>query len=250
MSKYRIPHPSHIPLRLWILAFWSAIVGRRRSPCTDGAIVWRSLTPSPVMLGTSNVPASGPFLVCANHYNGPGVWVGLASGLLSYTLDVAAPGNRVRNVGVASYRNVRIFGRLPFPSTWTEPIFERFYAVYDVIRMPNDSKGALARGAAVRSVVRALRTGAVVIMFPEGGNVENFAMRKLQPGIGGLAMLVSRSQIPVLPAAVYSDGNRFVVSVGPAFSLSTSDTADQVEDRLGHAIAQLLPNASRGVYAP
>ncbi len=249
MSKYRIPTPSHIPWSLWFKVIAAAVLRRRRSPAADGATLSKSLSSLPITLGGSNLPPQGPFVICANHYNGPGIWVGLGAALLAWAVDSARPGIRIRGVGVASYRRVRLFGLIPIPSHITEFVFERFYAVYDVIRMPNESRGVDSRAAAVRAILRALKAGDVVVLFPEGRNVENFAMRRIQPGIGSLGALVSRSNIPVVPSAIFRTGGRFTVSFAKPLEMTGNLTANQIEDALGHHIAQLLPDDSRGAYA-
>lgn len=249
MSKYRIPSPSYIPLPVWLRTLWACLFLLHRSPAEDGSAVWHSLRPCPVVLGSRLLPERGPFVVCANHYNGPGVWVGLTAALLCSALGSAVPGINLRGVGVASYENPRLFGRIPIPSALTEIVFRRFYAVYGAIRMPNGAKGAQSRSSAVRAILRALKAGEVVLLFPEGRNVENFAMRRLQPGIGALATLVSRSDIPIVPTAVYRVGDCFTISFAKALEFDDSETPEQVEERLGYRIAKLLPETSRGVYA-
>jgi len=131
----------------------------------------------------------------------------------------------------------------------TEVIFERFYAVYDVIRMPNQSKGPRARSAAVRSILKALKSGEGVLLFPEGRNVDNVGMRRVQSGIGSLAILVSRSDVPIVPAAVYHDDDRFIVSFARPLEMTEAQSPEQVEDGLGRRIAELLPSQARGAYA-
>jgi lauroyl/myristoyl acyltransferase len=74
-------------------------------------------------------------------------------------------------------------------------------------------------------------------------------MRKVQPGIGSLAILASRSEVPVVPAAVYRAGGRFTISFACPLDINEDQTPEQLEDQLGRRIAEMLPAHARGAYA-
>jgi len=245
----RISAPSYIPAPVWIHVVRAAILGRCRLPQADGEQVLQELHPSPTIGGLEHLPESGPCLVVANHFNGPGVWVGLPAALLSAVIGRARPDATVRGVGVAAYHDARLWGIVPIPEWLTEAIFCRFYAVYGIIRMPNMPAGAQRRSTAARAVLKALSRGDVVLLFPEGGNVSQFIMRRIQIGVGNLVALAGRAGVPIVPGAVTVDADgRFCVCLGPAITTG-GRSGRELEDAIGAHIAEMLPPELRGPYA-
>src|SRR5947209_8732914 len=59
----------------------------RRSMLVDCAYLVSRLEPAPVIEGADLVPASGPLVIAANHYQRPGLWIGWAGAVV--TLAVA-----------------------------------------------------------------------------------------------------------------------------------------------------------------
>lgn len=247
MSKYNVAGPSRIPLSVWAKAVLAAAFGFRRSPHREGRDIWNSLRPRGNISGLEHLPANRPFVVVANHFNGPGIWVGLAGGLLAYALGDAVPGATVTGVGVASYRNFKL-GPLPVSSKVTEFVFGRFYRVYGVIRMPNVGEGAFARSGGVRVILRALKRGDIVVLFPEGRNVTNFVMRPIEPGVGDLLRLAVKAGAAIIPAAIWRDNDAFSVAFGPPIPIEPDTRRDEAEALTGNHIAQMLPPAFRGEY--
>jgi 1-acyl-sn-glycerol-3-phosphate acyltransferase len=249
MSKYTLKGPSRIPVSVWIAVFAAAIIGRRRSPWQDGERVWRSIEPPVTLSGEDRLPVHGPYIVIVNHLNGPGIWVGLSAALVAGVIGRATPAVAIRGVGVSAYRSFKLWRRIPIPDSFTEALFRRFYAVYDIIRMPHVSEGAGARSGSVRRILGALKRGHVVILFPEGGNVSDFRMRPIQPGVGDLLRLAVKSGASVLPVAVAPAGRTFSISIGePIVIVSQWDRA-KVEAVTGRAIADMLPVELRGPFA-
>jgi hypothetical protein len=249
MVKFTLSAPSRIPLRLWLAAVVATAIGQRRSPWRDGTTLWHSLKPEPVVLGTEYIPTAGPLLVVANHYNGPGIWVGLAGALLAKVVGDARPHVPIRGIGVAAYENFRLFGWLPVPDVVTRVLFARFYRAYSMVPMARATANPMARGLAVRHIIAALRAGETVLMFPEGGNVPNFAMQPLRAGVGDFLRLVIRANVPIIPAAVFEECGRFTIAFGPPLELSPTASTMALEEQAGRAIAALLPHRFRGVYA-
>jgi hypothetical protein len=248
MSTYTLSGPSRIPLAVWAAVLAAAMTGRQRRPLTDGDAIWRAIAPPVVLSGEEWLPASGPYVVVANHLNGPGVWVGLAAGLIASVVGKATPNAAIRGVGVAAYRDFKLWSRIRVPDGLTEILFQRFYAVYDIIRMPHASEGAGARSAAVRAILAALRHGHVVILFPEGGNVSNFRMRPIQPGVGDLLRLAARTGAPIVPIAVAPLATTFELRVGKPLAVQQDANRDDIEEATGRAIANMMPADLRGPY--
>ncbi|HZT95686.1 MAG TPA: 1-acyl-sn-glycerol-3-phosphate acyltransferase [Chloroflexota bacterium] len=248
MSKYTVHGPSGIPLAIWLSAVAAALLGRTRSASADGDAIWSSLPRSPRIVDAHHIPAHGPLIVCCNHYNGPGVWVGLPAALMIRALTLARSQSDIDTVGVSAYDNFRLLG-IPIPRGLTAFVFARFYRVYQVIAMPNARAGAAPRAAAVRMVIGALKRGRVVILFPEGGNVRNFVMRPVSPGVGSLLLLAARLGATIIPAGIYRDaGGAYCMTFGVPLHLKKT-TPEAVELQVGSAIAGLLPPALRGPHA-
>jgi cytidylate kinase len=125
------------------------------------------------------------------------------------------------------------------------------------------------RGAADRKLldelVRRLRAGYPVMMDPEGRRSHAAGMQDARPGV---AYLAARAGVPVVPVGItgaeaataawrrYRRG-RLTMKIGKPFILPPVDLRSPTRkealrantDRIMHAIAELLPEAYRGIYA-
>jgi len=247
MSNYTFLQPSRIQPAVWGAVLWAALLGRKRSPREDGLAVRSGLRPAVSVAGRENLPASGPYVVVANHLNGPGVWVGVAAALIAAGIGDRSPDAVIRGVGVAAYRDFKI-GFLPVPDGVTDFLFGRFYEVYGIIRMPRVTEGASARSGAVRAILSALRQGHIVLLFPEGRNVDNFRMRLFQPGVGDLIRLAGKAGAPAIPVAVAPVDGTFSVTFLPAMVVEPLASRERIEAEMGKIIAAALPVELRGAY--
>ena len=121
--------------------------------------------------GIEHLPASGPFIVAANHHNY----------LDGVVLGVALPRP------IAFVVMPRVFNASPL-----HPAFHRRIGSIPVsLERPDPG--------AIRRVLRALESGRVIGIFPEGP----FSREgRLVPGQPGVAMIALRSGMPVVPAAI------------------------------------------------
>lgn len=247
MSNYTLRGPSRISMRVWVTVLVAALLSLNRSPARDGSAVWDAIEPPVQLTGEEHLPPTGPYIVIANHLNGPGIWVGLAAALVAHVIGAQSNSN-IRGVGIAAYRDFRLWGRIPVSDRLTEILFERFYRIYDIIRMPHAGEGPGARSGATRRILGALAKGEVVILFPEGGNVRNFVMRNVQPGVGGLLRIAFKGNIPVIPVAIAPMQDSFQISIGAPLSIMHDQRREDIELLTGRAIAAMLPGALRGPY--
>jgi 1-acyl-sn-glycerol-3-phosphate acyltransferase len=224
------------------------MLGRRWSPHVAGVAIRASIKPPVALSGEKHLPIQGPYIVVANHLNGPGVWVGLPAALIAASIGDRSPTAPIRVVGVAAYRDFQVL-QVPISPAITELVFKRFYNVFGIIRMPHITEGATRRSGAVRQILAALRAGDVVILFPEGRNVHNFVMRRFQPGVGDLIRLAAKSGVPVIPAAIAPRHGSFTVSFLPAFEVSGNANGKHIEQSLGMTVAAHLPAVLRGPFA-
>jgi len=125
--------------------------------------------------------------------------------------------------------------------------------------------------AALRRAETALNSGGVICMFPEGTRSKDGGMIPGQPGATFVAM---RSGVPVVPVGIAGTQNirspfdllkrpRVIVNIGYPFIIKdtrsigiekdpvgqSSQSLQSNTDRIMAAIAQLLPQEQRGVYA-
>src|SRR6266851_3978248 len=178
--------------------------------------------------GLEHLPASGPYLIAANHHN-------YLDGIV---LGVAAP---------------EPISFLVMPRVWRatplHPMFHRH-----ICSIPIDLERADV--GALRRALYMLQSGKVVGIFPEGP----FSVRgRLEPGLPGVALLALRSGVPVVPAGIRGTyealvGRRFYVPrphplgvrFGPALRFAASALGDrrvarrQVTERIMTDIAGLL----------
>ncbi|MBV9275126.1 MAG: 1-acyl-sn-glycerol-3-phosphate acyltransferase [Verrucomicrobia bacterium] len=114
---------------------------------------------------------------------------------------------------------------------------------------------------AVKAVLRILKAGKQVIMFPEGTRSSD---GKLQPGRAGIGLIIAKSLVPVVPVRIFgsfdalprSGGLRFTrikVVIGKPLYFRKEDVAGDerdayqaLSDRVMAAIAELQVPSARG----
>ncbi len=120
--------------------------------------------------GRSNIPANGPVLLMSNHQ--------------SFFDPVL--------IGVASPRyNSPLARKTLFANRWFAALIGSLNA------LPIDREGSGKEG--LQAVLTALRDGRAVLMFPEGYRTNDGQLQSLQAGI---ALLVRRSGVPVVPIGI------------------------------------------------
>ena len=135
--------------------------------------------------GLEHLPASGPYIIAANHHNY----------LDGVVLAVAAP------APISFLVMPRVWRATPL-----HPVFHRQIGSI-LINLERPDVGALRRA------LGALGSGRVVGIFPEGP----FSTRgRLEPGLPGVALLALRSGVPVVPAGIQGTyealvGRRFYI---------------------------------------
>ena len=138
-----------------------------RPPLRQALVRWFDLR----VEGLEHLPASGPYLIAANHHNY----------LDGVVLGVTVP---------------EPISFLVMPRVWRatplHPVFHR-----NIRSIPIDLERADV--GALRRALQILQEGRVVGIFPEGP----FSVRgRLEPGLPGVALLALRSGVPVVPAGI------------------------------------------------
>ena len=117
------------------------------------------------------VPATGPVLIAANHQS---------------FLDPPAIGCRVTQRQLDFVARSGLFGSKHFGG---------FLAFLNSIPVAEEGPDAKA----IKEIIRRLRMGRCVMIFPEGSRSET---GEIEPFKRGVALLVKRAQCPVVPAAI------------------------------------------------
>ena len=188
------------------------------------------------ILGTENLPRTGPLLLVGNHFSfiDPVAVVRMAPWPVEFLGGAANPG----------------------APAWSRiiPFLWGYHKLY---------RGTGARGA-LRHAERILKNGGVVNIFPEGGNWATV----LRPARPGTAFLAVQTGVPVLPVGFYGFTNvfprlgkgrraRVTVNIGKPIGPFQADGSGrslrQRLDEIGHEImryiAELLPQEMRGYYS-
>jgi 1-acyl-sn-glycerol-3-phosphate acyltransferase len=180
--------------------------------------------------GVENIPRMGSFILAANHLH-----------LLDPAIGLLLVPRRM--VGIVKDK-------------WQKPPFSWLLSgMSDIIYVGQSNRHGLLEA------VKALQTGGVVAILPEGTRSRTGALRKGQPGV---ALLATHAPAPVLPAASYGQEHatrywkrlRRVpvrVRIGPLIEFpagkAEKDQLQAYTDQIMIALARLLPHEYRGVYA-
>lgn len=174
------------------------------------------------VIGLENIPAAGGVLLAANHCS---------------LLDPPLLGG-----AVFGYRRVRFMAKVEL---WSKPI-GRF--VMDRILCFPIRRGAADRFA-LRFALDALSCGDVVAMFPEGERSETGKLQQVQPGI---ALLIHKSRVPVVPVAIIGTFEMLpprakklkrvpiVIAFGKPMVFPADCPRERITSELTQAIAELL----------
>jgi 1-acyl-sn-glycerol-3-phosphate acyltransferase len=124
------------------------------------------------VVGLENLPASGGFLLAANH----------ASHLDPFIVGSQLP------------RQVTFFAR---KTLWTPGIPTWWLNQVGVIPVDRDGGSDVT---AIKRVLNALKLQKIIIMFPEGTRSRDGLLQAPKPGVG---LFACRAQVPVVPARIF-----------------------------------------------
>ena len=248
----RYPFP-----RRWILEMGQAMLFKTpRSIVEDSALAVHSMPVAPQVSGLEHLPPEGSFVLLANHYQRPGLWIGWSGAVLIE----AVTSQRDVEIQFVTTDRARV-GRFEVPGThW---IFERVATVWGLQRVTPGVFGVRderRQRYALLHLMRVLRRRSqppvCLIMMPEGDEGTASGLIEPVPGSGRALAAISGLGIPLVPAAVWEEDGRLQVRFGQAFALASNadDLADKGQERVYAekimlALAGLLPPALRGRYA-
>jgi 1-acyl-sn-glycerol-3-phosphate acyltransferase len=241
------------PLRLAPVVAANLLLGGRRSFRRDAQACLERLEPPLRILGTKNIPASGPCLVTFNHYFRPGFnawWMALA---LAAVMPVDI--------------HFTMTGELTFPGKWYAPLgqagsrwllkrFSRIYGFTTLPPMPPREKDVAARARSVRKTLAFARQHpqAVLGLAPEGGDQPGGVLNRPASGAGRFILLLTEQGFPILPVGIYEANGVLCLSFGRAYHLQIPPGLDPAgKDHAAaqvvmSAIAAQLPASLRGIF--
>jgi hypothetical protein len=246
------PHYSLPPLLIIKIAF-NILFGGKRSFRKDALACLAGLVLPPRVIGTGNIPSSGPCLVIFNHYHRPGFnawWMALILAAI-FPIDI----------------HFVMTDELTFPGKWHAPLSRRLsrlllrriasmYSFSSMPPMPPRPGDVHARAAAVLRLLDHARQHprAVIGLAPEGGDDPGGNLTWPAPGLGRLVRILAGLGYTILPVGMYEAGGVFCVDIGSPFRLDPpGGLSRRVEDRhtatlLMSALAERLPLPLQGGF--
>ncbi len=217
----------------------SLVSGAPRSQADDARALWSGIDPAPKVVGMENIPAEGPVLLIANHYQRRGLWIGYPAALIT----TAVTRRRGRPPCWLVTGGLRLFqwrnsGPVLPASQW---LFDRVAHTYGLVCMPlSDTR---RRAGRVRSWMAVLESGGALAVFPEGLGGSSRGLSPPERGFERLSgILLSRYEVGVLPVGIWEDDGVITVRFGE-LRAAIPGCAEQMQ-----TIAELLPERLRGVY--
>ena len=223
-------HPAGPPPALPVLRFergGAALRALRRLLAMLNRLVMRSAFGLRV-IGADNLPASAPFVICANH----------ASYLDPFALAAALSYERLTQTWWAGWTGILFSG----------PLSRAFSRLAQVI--PVDPDRAAASSLALGGTV--LEHGRSLVWFPEGARSPDGSLQRFLPGIGAL---LANHPVPVVPAHIagafaawprthrFPRPHRVIVTIGaPVTSaelIASGSRPEDVAERIRALVARI-----------
>jgi 1-acyl-sn-glycerol-3-phosphate acyltransferase len=223
--------------------------GRPRSLARDAFFALREAPVPPVVRGLDSIPTRGPFVVCANHYERPGLWM-LWGALAISDLVLVRAGEDTHWIAIEEWESLSVAG-IPIPPEATRIVFERTFRTYDLLAMPSPHAPAAPRAAAMRAAAAKIRAGRVIGLMPEGDVGLTPELLPAREGVGAFLLFL---HAPVVPVGLYEEDGRFVIRAGEPVTLTPpgdvrKDERDRwARERVMIAIRDLLPEPLWGAY--
>jgi hypothetical protein len=242
---------------------WAVITDKRRSLAADAARVAPLLRPPPLIEGRDNIPPRQAFVLVANHYLTPGVWIGQVCLAISLAVAEArvAGGRDLHWLALAEWRWFEFRGRW-VPNPLTALVFSRALRVWGSVPTPANPADVAGGASALRQVMGYLGRrgkGAAaepqpVALCPEGTGT--IALGPARPGSGAFLQRLSSRGFPLLPVAQWQlPEGRILIRFGRPFYLGDPPAGcplsldDWARQKAMGTVGSLMPPELWGVYA-
>lgn len=135
--------------------------------------------------GVENVPASGKFIICANHFSN---WDPIF-------------------VSIAFPRKISWMGK---QELFKNKILGKFLSKLDVFPVDRDGSDI----SAIKKALRVLKNEEVLGIFPEGTRVDGFHIDNAKPGVAMLTIKSKSELIPIYINSNYKLFNKVEITIG------------------------------------
>lgn len=203
--------------------------GTQESVDAFSAAVVSQMDPPPLIEGQQHLPADPRFLLVANHYQRPGLWILHSASVLTQAIrrhygELDPP---VRWIVTANWPPLRVGKwRIASPGDLLLPRVANALACYPV-SFAGQNPAFTAHS--LRRILREARTLPCPIgLFPEGAAGVAGRLHPPLPGVGRLIAHLAKAGLPAVPAGISEAGRfliRFGAPVAPAELLAAPDAA-------------------------
>lgn len=239
---------------------WAFLRGGRRSLAEDARRVVALMEPPPRIDGLDRVPRSEPFVLVANHFQTPDLWIGWVAAAIAHAVALARDPDRweLHWLAISEWRWFEVAGHW-IPNPITSVLFPRAAAVWGLVSLPARPSDVAGRARALRRVLAYLRRPTrhgnpnpePVGIFPEGR--ATYALEEALPGSGAFLHRISSLGVPLLPLGAFLEGDVLTLRFGEPFQLEGGPAGGETLDdwarrRVMVAIGRLLPERLWGIY--
>ena len=229
----------------WDLVFglWPNILHRRPTSVDNfSARICSRIHPEPFITGVEHLPTSALFVLAANHYQRPGLWIMHSASVLTQAIRKHyGPGDPpVRWLVTANWPPVKL-GPLRFrsPGDILLPRVADALACYPV-SFSGSNPAYTARS--LRRILRdAPHFARPLGIFPEGVAGSASKLTDPMPGVERLLVHLAKRGLPVQPAGISEGQGRLIVRFGPMITspeiLAAADAARLTMRRIAQLIS-------------
>lgn len=218
----------------------SILSGKKRSFTDDAEKVSKLLEP-PTIIGSGNVPTTGPVLIACNHPE--------TLELVLAAIRISEIIHRIRNSDIRWYLSENAPERdasglkkrivVPLKSF----IEKKFGETYTFIQVPTHQKSnTIKRGKSALVVCEYLKSGGIVAMTPEGDcSRKPDELNEFFTGVGAIAKRTESSNVVILPVGIRRDesGKQIISFANPIDPKNYSDKY-QVTNTVRTAISHII----------
>jgi 1-acyl-sn-glycerol-3-phosphate acyltransferase len=252
MIGYVYGPPYRITLPLALRGIAAIAWGRRRSLAHDALTVLGHMPEFPLVRGADHIPEDGGFVVVANHYERPGLWMAWSAILISHAVQTRTA-LETHWIAIQEWETFSLWG-IAIPRWVIRLVFERAFSTYGIIAMPPSDAPAAARAGAMRASTGMARRGSILGLMPEGTVGTTPELLEAREGAGLFLLLLAATGVRILPVGLYEEGGRLVAHFGDPFPLHLpvgvpkNDRDSWARDRVMRAIKELVPEPLWGAY--
>ena len=221
-------------------------LGVRRSFRKDACKLISRLTPPLDVSGKEHIPASGSYLITANHYSRPGFstsWIALS---ISSVIEDEVTWITVTEWVYPHQRRERVMRPV---MRWVRTGIRKGYGFLAMPTMVPGYATPQQRAEGVRKVLHAVKQNPNIILglTPEGMDVPGGRLGMPPPGAGKFMYSLNRMGLKILPAAIFEQEGRINLSFAAAYDLALppETTSADIDSLVSHEvmgrIGQLLP---------